>query len=312
MLVSAKGDRNAILSDNSHIKKANRFFHLYYRIRMNYNQMNRNSLMSCIYSDRPGGSYPSQGEGWKPAEQHLNPSKSKVNVRQSLNKTVENGPAPNPILTTIRNSCLLTSAGSAHPPRQDGFLEDKYFKAAKENQEPLPNPQQHFPRYSQVLPSTEERRKSESAHFRVASSNDFLFKLEDFRPFDLERGKLEKTDTPDRQEKTQQQGAEQLREMILALTKRVASSEEEIARLKEREKRQPEGEGELKAKMFELAKHNSKYFVEFEARLKEQQQTVTELRERLGAGEEWGKRVGFVENRLGDLYDGMKQREEAT
>jgi hypothetical protein len=100
--------------------------------------------------------------------------------------------------------------------------------------------------------------------------------------------------------------------MILALTKRVASSEEEIARLKEREKRQPEGEGELKAKMFELAKHNSKYFVEFEARLKEQQQTVTELRERLGAGEEWGKRVGFVENRLGDLYDGMKQREEAT
>lgn len=107
---------------------------------MNYNQMNRNSLMSCIYSDRPGYNYPPAGENWRGPEQHLNPSKSKLNVRQSLNKTVENGPAPNSTLTSVRNSCLLTSATSAHPPRQDVFLEDKFFKASKENQEPISNP----------------------------------------------------------------------------------------------------------------------------------------------------------------------------
>lgn len=89
---------------------------------MNYNAINRNSLMSCIYSDRPGYNAPPAGDGWRPQEQHLNPSKSKLNIRHSLNKTVENGPAPSSALASIRNSCLLTSAASSHPPRQDGFL----------------------------------------------------------------------------------------------------------------------------------------------------------------------------------------------
>lgn len=88
---------------------------------MNYNHINRNSLISCIYSDRPATTYPHPSEGWRAPEQHLNPSKSKVNVRQSLNKTVE-GPSTNPTLANIRNSCLLNSSSSAHPPRQDGFL----------------------------------------------------------------------------------------------------------------------------------------------------------------------------------------------
>ena len=56
---------------------------------MNYNHANRNSLISCIYSDRPSYPYNQPNEPWKNVanEQHLNPSKSKVNVRQSLNKT---------------------------------------------------------------------------------------------------------------------------------------------------------------------------------------------------------------------------------
>lgn len=56
---------------------------------MNYNQVNRNSLINCIYSDRSAYPYNQPNEPWKNAtnEQHLNPSKSKVNVRQSLNKT---------------------------------------------------------------------------------------------------------------------------------------------------------------------------------------------------------------------------------
>lgn len=51
--------------------------------------------------------------------------------------------------------------------------------------------------------------------------------------------------------------------MILALTKRVASNEEEIARLKEREKRVGglEGDvGEFKGKLFDLAKFHSRNF----------------------------------------------------
>lgn len=143
-------------------------------------------MISCIYSDRPATTYSQVGEGWRAPEQHLNPSKSKVNVRQSLNKTTEGPSSSNTTLNSIRNSCLITTAVSAHPMRQDGFLEDKYFKAAKENQEPVTNPREHVSRYSQVMPPTEERRKSDSAHFRAASSNDFLFKLEEFRPFDLD------------------------------------------------------------------------------------------------------------------------------
>lgn len=169
---------------------------------MNYNAINRNSLMSCIYSDRPGYNAPPNGDGWRPQEQHLNPSKSKLNIRHSLNKTVESAPPTASALTNIRNSCLLTSVASSHPPRHDGFLEDKFFKASKENQEPVPNPREHFPRYSQVLPASEDRRKCDSAHFRAASSNDFLFKLEDFRPFDTDRDRNEKVDRVERIEKT--------------------------------------------------------------------------------------------------------------
>ena len=107
---------------------------------MNYNQINRNSLMSCIYSDRPGYTVPQNAEGWRPSEQHLNPSKSKLNVRQSLNKTLENTPAQNSTAASVRNSCLFASSTSAHPQRNESFLEDKFFKASKENQEPVSNP----------------------------------------------------------------------------------------------------------------------------------------------------------------------------
>jgi hypothetical protein len=89
---------------------------------MNYNQINRNSLMSCIYSDRPGYNCPPNGEGWRQNEQHLNPSKSKLNVRQSLNKTVEGTPVQGSTLASIRNSCLFTSSNTAHPPRNDSFV----------------------------------------------------------------------------------------------------------------------------------------------------------------------------------------------
>lgn len=136
-----------------------------------------------------------------------------------------------------------------------------------------------------MLPVSEERRKSDSAHFRAASSNDFLFKLEDFRPFETDRDRPEKQERGEKSEKTQA-GDGQLREMLMALTKRVASNEEEIARLKEKERKggnggSLEGEvGELKGKMMELARFQSKVQGDLEGRMQQQQQ---EMRERLAA-----------------------------
>lgn len=124
---------------------------------MNFNQVNRNSLISCIYSDRPAPPFNQGNDGWKhtPNEQHLNPSKSKVNVRQSLNKTTENYSSVNPAIASIRNSCLLNTSFSTHNPQKDVFQEDKYFKAAKENQDPIfpPTNKEHVTRYSQVGPN---------------------------------------------------------------------------------------------------------------------------------------------------------------
>lgn len=72
---------------------------------MKFNQINRNSLMSGLYSERPSYNLP-----LKVDEQHLNPSKSKVNIRQSLNKTTENYTTNNPTINNIRNSCVLNTS----------------------------------------------------------------------------------------------------------------------------------------------------------------------------------------------------------
>jgi hypothetical protein len=125
---------------------------------MNYNQINRNSLMSSIYSDRPSYPYnpPTETSKNTPQEQHLNPSKSKLNVRQSLNKTTENYNSVNPTIVNIRNSCLLPGSISTHnPSKQDNFLEDKYFKTFKENKEPTYTPigRENYCRHSLVGPS---------------------------------------------------------------------------------------------------------------------------------------------------------------
>jgi hypothetical protein len=71
--------------------------------------------------------------------------------------------------------------------------------------------------------------------------------------------------------------------MLVALTKRVASNEEEIARMHEKERRGAgvEGEmGEVKGKLLELARFQSKVQTDVEGRLQQQQQ---EMRDRLAA-----------------------------
>jgi hypothetical protein len=73
---------------------------------MNYNQINRNSLMSGLYTDRPTYNFTPHNTD----EQHLNPSKSKVNIRQSLNKTTESYSNNNPNINSIRNSCVLNTS----------------------------------------------------------------------------------------------------------------------------------------------------------------------------------------------------------
>lgn len=110
-----------------------------------------------------------------------------------------------------------------------------------------------------------------------------MFKLEDFRPFETDRDRPEKQERGEKVEKTQG-GEGQLRDMLMSLTKRVASNEEEIAKLKEKERKGGnggilEGEvGELKGKVMELARYQSKVQSEMEGRLQQQQQ---EMRERL-------------------------------
>ena len=59
---------------------------------MNFNHINRNSLMNSLYGSRNSyQSHPNTDQQLEITEEHhLNPSKSKVNIKQSLNKTIEN------------------------------------------------------------------------------------------------------------------------------------------------------------------------------------------------------------------------------
>lgn len=109
---------------------------------MQYNQINRNSLMSCVGNERPSFQYSQANDSWRNVNNephHLNPSKSKVNIRQSLNKTVDHysNSTPTPNITGIRNSCLFSNPSSAHAASKQPYHEDKFFKASKENQDPV-------------------------------------------------------------------------------------------------------------------------------------------------------------------------------
>ena len=79
---------------------------------MNYSHINRNSLMSNLYTDRPHH-HLKPSEPWKPApsdQPHLNPSKSKVNVRHSLNKTTDQAtPTAHHRMPQYRHSCVETT-----------------------------------------------------------------------------------------------------------------------------------------------------------------------------------------------------------
>jgi hypothetical protein len=66
--------------------------------------------MSGYSTDRPSYQYNHTNEPTRNQlldQNHLNPSKSKVNVRQSLNKTADVYPASHHNLINIRNSCII-------------------------------------------------------------------------------------------------------------------------------------------------------------------------------------------------------------
>ena len=79
---------------------------------MNFTLINRNSNAGPIYTDRPSYSHVPHPESWKkPVNEphHLNPSKSKLNIRNSLNKTGENISLSNHNIDTVKGSCFLNN-----------------------------------------------------------------------------------------------------------------------------------------------------------------------------------------------------------
>jgi hypothetical protein len=79
---------------------------------MNFTILGRNSAAGPIYTDRPSLQYTPTPESWKkpPYEpHHLNPSKSKLNVRNSLNKTNENVSYSNHHIDNVRASCFVAN-----------------------------------------------------------------------------------------------------------------------------------------------------------------------------------------------------------
>lgn len=96
---------------------------------------------------------------------------------------------------------------------------------------------------------------------------------------------MDRSEKGEKVEKTQNNDS--LREMIIALTKRVATNEEEIGKLKEKSEKDKKFQGlendisEYKSKLFELAKFNSKNFNDFDSKLQQNQQSLNELREKL-------------------------------
>ena len=81
---------------------------------MNFTILNRNSTAGPIYTDRPSFRESQVGEHWRKSSEHhhLNPSKSKVNVRSFLNKTGEGFSLSHPNLDNVRGSGFL-----ANPPK---------------------------------------------------------------------------------------------------------------------------------------------------------------------------------------------------
>lgn len=79
---------------------------------MNFTIMSRNSVAGTVYTDRPSYQACSVPEPWKNTHKehlHLNPSKSKVNVRSSLNKSGESFSLSNPNLDNVRASCIVNN-----------------------------------------------------------------------------------------------------------------------------------------------------------------------------------------------------------
>ena len=102
---------------------------------MNFNHINRNSLMNSLYGSRNSyQSHPNTDQQLEITEEHhLNPSKSKVNIKQSLNKTIENCKMNSSIIVDIRNRSFMTNnpISANNQIKHDLMDEDKYFKSGK-------------------------------------------------------------------------------------------------------------------------------------------------------------------------------------
>ena len=92
---------------------------------MHYSTINSSHVSQPIYTDRSTDRNSHLESSWAKTNHphpHLNPSKSKLNVKQFLNKSGESSSLTQSNLDSIRGSCFL-----ANPPKPQHVARDNFF-----------------------------------------------------------------------------------------------------------------------------------------------------------------------------------------
>ena len=99
---------------------------------MKYNSSLPQSMTGPLYTDRQNQKINNLAQSWATStggKHHLNPSKSKINVKTFLNKTGENFCLSHPNLENIRGSCYLGNPPKPSPStHRDSYNQEKFPK----------------------------------------------------------------------------------------------------------------------------------------------------------------------------------------
>jgi hypothetical protein len=101
---------------------------------MHYSTIASSPVTPPIYTDRSSERNSHLDGSWVRANHlhpHLNPSKSKLNVKQFLNRSGEGSSLSNTNLDNVRGSCFLANPPRPHHQTRESFFEEKQQNANK-------------------------------------------------------------------------------------------------------------------------------------------------------------------------------------
>lgn len=209
-----------------------------------------------------------------------------------MNKTIDG----------IRHSCFVGTL----PQEQENNLaklskdaQDLSFLSSSIKNSNKVNPTSTIERLAQ------ERRKSQSICIRSANHPPSFFKNGN----EVMANTIKVNDAMPARQK------DSLKELIEQLTARLTVTEEQIKRLKDKAEKERKNQGfqgefkELRGKLLDLVKFNSKHFTEYECKLEEQQKIINEKLLTFN-GADYFKKANLIQAKLHQLYEGFKIKED--